>query len=78
MTEIRLEGIAKRFRDVVALDNVSLTVGSGELLVVVGPTGCGKTSMLRIIAGLERQDSGSVYFDGEPVDMCPLGSGAFK
>ncbi|PZC48708.1 MAG: sn-glycerol 3-phosphate transport system ATP-binding protein [Chloroflexi bacterium] len=73
MTEIRLEGISKRYRGVVALDGVSLTVGSGELLVVVGPTGCGKTSMLRIIAGLERQDSGSVYFDGEPVDHVPLG-----
>jgi multiple sugar transport system ATP-binding protein len=51
----------------------SLTVANGELLVVVGPTGCGKTSMLRIIAGLERQDSGSVHFDGEPVDHVSLG-----
>ena len=73
MTEIQLENITKRFGEATALDGVSLQVSSGELLVVVGPTGCGKTTMLRIIAGLERQDSGSVRFDRESIDHIPVG-----
>ena len=73
MTEIHLENITKRFGAATVLDGVSLQVSSGELLVVVGPTGCGKTTMLRIIAGLERQDSGSVRFDRESIDHIPVG-----
>ncbi len=73
MTEIQLENITKRFGDATVLDGVTVQVSSGELLVVVGPTGCGKTTMLRIIAGLERQDSGSVRFDRESIDHIPVG-----
>jgi sulfate transport system ATP-binding protein len=49
----------------VAVDDVSLTVPTGELVALLGPSGSGKTSLLRIIAGLERADRGQVLFEGE-------------
>jgi multiple sugar transport system ATP-binding protein len=68
MSSIELRQISKRFRNVTALDNVSFTVRDREFFVLLGPTGAGKTTTLRIIAALLKQDSGSVLFDGEPVD----------
>jgi len=50
-----------------ALDNASLWIRRGETMSVVGPTGCGKSTMLRVIAGLETPDHGAVTFDGEDV-----------
>jgi len=52
MTRVRIAGLTKRFGDVVAVDRLSLQVTAGELLAVVGPTSCGKTTLLRLIAGL--------------------------
>jgi sulfate/thiosulfate transport system ATP-binding protein len=62
---IELRGITKRFGRFVAVDDVDLTVETGELLALLGPSGSGKTSLLRIIAGLEAPDAGSVAFHGE-------------
>jgi sulfate/thiosulfate transport system ATP-binding protein len=62
---IELRSIDKRFADFVAVDNVDLTVETGELLALLGPSGSGKTTLLRIIAGLEWPDAGSVSFHGE-------------
>jgi multiple sugar transport system ATP-binding protein len=53
---------------VTALKNVSFSIQDGEFFVLLGPTGAGKTTTLRVIAGLERQDEGSVLFDDDPVD----------
>ena len=50
-----------------ALDNISFTVGEGEMVAVVGPSGCGKTSLLLILDGLLRPTSGQVLIDGEEV-----------
>ncbi len=61
---IAATGIAKRFGDFVALDNVSLNVESGRLTALLGPSGGGKSTLLRIIGGLEEPDSGSVVIDG--------------
>ncbi len=60
---IRLEQINKKFGDFVAVDNVNLSIQTGELTALLGPSGSGKTSLLRIIAGLEQADSGSIHFD---------------
>jgi multiple sugar transport system ATP-binding protein len=68
MSHVELRQITKHFPSVTALDGVSFTINDGELFVLLGPTGAGKTTTLRIIAGLVRQDAGSVLFDGEPVD----------
>ncbi|MEO0562286.1 MAG: ABC transporter ATP-binding protein [Chloroflexota bacterium] len=64
---IRLEGVTKRYGDVTAVDNVSLRVEHGEMLVLLGSSGCGKTTMLRLVAGLERPDSGNVSLEGKRV-----------
>jgi sulfate transport system ATP-binding protein len=57
-------GITKRFGDFVALDNVDLNVESGRLTALLGPSGGGKSTLLRIIGGLEDPDSGTVHIDG--------------
>ncbi|MBN2304290.1 MAG: ABC transporter ATP-binding protein [Anaerolineae bacterium] len=63
MSNVELRGITKQFKDVTALDNVSFSIQDGEFFVLLGPTGAGKTTTLRVIAGLEKQDAGDVVFD---------------
>ncbi len=61
---IAAHNICKRFGDFVALDDVDLDVGSGHLTALLGPSGGGKSTLLRIIGGLEDADSGTVHIDG--------------
>jgi len=68
MSNVELRGITKHFPSVTALRDVSFSIQDGEFFVLLGPTGAGKTTTLRIIAGLEKQSEGSVLFDGQPVD----------
>lgn len=65
MSNVELRGVYKHFKDVPALKDVSFDVRDGEFFVLLGPTGAGKTTTLRIIAGLEKQDAGDVVFDGQ-------------
>lgn len=67
----RLEGVTKRYGDLVALDNVSLDVGVNEYVSFLGPSGSGKTTLLRVIAGFETPDSGRVFFDGRDITHLP-------
>jgi sulfate transport system ATP-binding protein len=62
---IEVRNVSKGFGTFVALDNVSFTVPPGQLVALLGPSGGGKTTMLRIIAGLEAADSGTVLLEGE-------------
>src|SRR3954447_19646046 len=61
---IEVRSIGKKFGDFVALDNVDLTVQTGALTALLGPSGGGKSTLLRIIAGLEKPDTGTVEIDG--------------
>ncbi len=69
--KLEVEGITKRFGDLVAVDNVSFKVYEGEVFTLLGPSGCGKTTTLRIISGLETPDSGRVYIGGRDVTELP-------
>ncbi|GAB4538017.1 MAG: ABC transporter ATP-binding protein [Anaerolineae bacterium] len=71
MSNVTLQNITKRFKAVTALKDVSFSINHGEFFVLLGPTGAGKTTTLRIISGLTRQDEGSILFDGEPIDGLP-------
>src|SRR5882724_189026 len=71
MAEVRLDGVTKRFGDVAAINDLSLDIADGELLVLLGPTGAGKTTTLRMVAGLERPDAGRVEIGGPDVSIEP-------
>jgi len=64
---IRIEGVSKRFRDNVVLDHVSVDVPDGATTVILGPSGIGKTVLLRIMAGLLAPDEGQVFHDGRRI-----------
>ena len=68
MADVELQQVTKRFGRVTALNEVSFAVRDGEFFVLLGPTGAGKTTTLRVIAGLERAEAGSVRFNGEPAN----------
>jgi len=67
MAEVSLKGVTRRFGPDVALDDVSLTVPDGSFVVLLGPTGAGKTTTLRVVSGLDRPDAGSVFIGGHDV-----------
>ncbi len=67
MPSVTLRGIVKRYSDVTAADGLELTVNDREYLCLLGPTGAGKTTALRVIAGLTVPDEGAVLFDGKDV-----------
>ncbi len=67
MAELALHGLVKRFGDVTAVRDLNLAVASGEFIVLLGPSGAGKTTTLRLVAGLETADAGQVHIGGRDV-----------
>ena len=69
---IEISGVSKRFGDFVALDDVNLTIPTGQLTALLGPSGGGKSTLLRIIAGLESADTGRIVIEGtDATDLPP-------
>ena len=71
MGEIVVESCTKRFGDVTAVDDVTLTIPGGEFFSMLGPSGCGKTTTLRMIAGFETPDAGRILLQGGDVTFVP-------
>jgi putrescine transport system ATP-binding protein len=67
---IRIEGVSKSFDDFLAVNRVSLKIYRGELFALLGASGCGKTTLLRMLAGFETPTEGKIFIDG--VDMAQI------
>ncbi|MDC0445798.1 ABC transporter ATP-binding protein [Candidatus Pelagibacter sp.] len=68
MAKVELKNLSKTYdKKILALEDINLTIEDGQFFVLLGPSGAGKTTTLRCIAGLEKIDSGSVLFDNETV-----------
>jgi len=68
MAYLEIRNLTKRFGEVLALDDVTLAVEAGEFVSLLGGSGCGKTTLLRAVAGFVRQDAGAITIAGRPVD----------
>ena len=64
-----LNGIAKRYGATNALKGVSLNVGRGEVIGLIGANGAGKSTLTRVLAGVTLPDSGELFHDGRPIDL---------
>ena len=68
---LELKNIKKGFGETDVLNGITLSIEKGEFITFLGASGCGKTTTLRIIAGLEAPDSGTVFLDGKDVTAVP-------
>ena len=66
--KVEVKNLTKKFGDLLVLDNISFDVYQGDLLCVVGPTGCGKTTFLNSLTKIYDITSGQILLDGKPVD----------
>lgn len=71
MAEIQIKNVAKKFGEYQALHDINLTIADQEFMVLLGASGCGKTTLLRIICGLETATTGEVWIGGRRVDHLP-------
>lgn len=71
MSKLVLESVTKTYGKKTVIDNLSLEVKNGEFFAILGPSGEGKSTLLRLIAGLEKPDSGKIYIDGKDVTDLP-------
>src|SRR5712671_2137441 len=67
MAEVEIRAVSKAFKGAPAISDLSLKIGDGEFVALLGPTGAGKTTTLRLVAGLEMPDAGSIRIDGRDV-----------
>ena len=74
MAEVTLQNVTKQFGEVTAVNDLSLTIQDGEFLVLLGPTGAGKTTTLRLVAGLETVTSGNILINKKDETSSPSAS----
>src|ERR1044071_1980176 len=66
---LEMRGISKRFPGVIALDDVSIQIGSGEVVAICGENGAGKSTLMKILGGVHQPDAGEILWDGKPVKI---------
>jgi len=71
VADLKIQGLAKSYKDVRVLESIDLDIASGEFFTLLGPSGCGKTTLLRTIAGFQHQDRGEIIVNGERIDHKP-------
>jgi multiple sugar transport system ATP-binding protein len=71
MADVSVNGVSKRFGDTLAVDDLSIEIEDGSFVVLLGPTGAGKTTTLRLVAGLEKPDAGSIAIARRDVTALP-------
>ena len=71
MSDLKLAGIRKSFGATAAVKSIDLEIASGEFLVLLGPSGAGKTTTLRLVAGLEQTDAGQIFIGGQDMTTAP-------
>ncbi len=64
---VELRNVTKRFGSNTVIDNINLTIPQGQMVTLLGPSGCGKITILRLVAGLEKPSEGQIFIDGEDV-----------
>ena len=69
MATLELQGLTKRFGEFTAVDSMNLKAAEGEMIALLGGSGCGKTTTLRMIAGFESPDEGEIYLGDEPINL---------
>jgi iron(III) transport system ATP-binding protein len=70
-SEVKFIDVTKKFKETIAVDNISCSFEPGTLTTILGPSGCGKTTSLRLIAGLERATQGNIFIDNDDVTLLP-------
>ena len=68
---VKIDRVTKKFDEMVAVDDVSLTIRKGEIFALLGGSGCGKSTLLRMLAGFERPSEGRIYLDGQDITDLP-------
>ena len=68
---ISIRNVDKHFGKVQAIDSVSIEIGHGEFFSLLGSSGCGKTTLLRMLAGFEAPTGGEIFIDGQPMSDVP-------
>lgn len=72
MATLELQGLTKRFGEFTAVDSMNLKAAEGEMIALLGGSGCGKTTTLRMIAGFTEPTAGQILVDGKNVSTIPL------
>ena len=68
---LRIEGVSKNFGPFQAVRDVNLSIGKGEIFALLGGSGCGKTTLLRMLAGFEEPSAGRIFLDGQDMTGVP-------